>query len=412
LKKGEAIDTFILNDSLQRLLSYCEKKDWKGCDPYDGLNTPCRKALPLEGRIFRILLIQFLKRSPLNLRKLLFIEEDHNPKGLGLFLSAVVRLYDHCGEERYKKLAYRFIDLLLEKKSIGYRGICWGYNFDWQSKAFFLPKYTPTVVATSFVANAFLDAYQTFKEEQFLKIARSSCDFIYHDLNRTYGKESFCFSYSPLDKTTIHNANILGAHLLARTASFTQEDKLKKTAFDSIKFVIDHQNSDGSWYYGTQAHHRWIDNFHTGFVLESLSDYINFSSKSELRSNLKRGLEFYLDNFFLADGTPKYYHDRIYPIDIHSCAQSIITLVELGSVSEQNQQLAEKVALWTLANMQDSKGYFYFQRMSLLTNKIAYMRWSQAWMLKALVTLLTARKGWDEQALIQRKESSVPTKAW
>ncbi|HEX9917338.1 MAG TPA: delta-aminolevulinic acid dehydratase, partial [candidate division Zixibacteria bacterium] len=325
-KKGGVIDTQILNNSLGRLLNYCEEKNWKGYDPYDGLNTAWRKVLPLKGKIFGILLIQFFKRSPLNLRKLLFVKEDHNPKGLGLFLSAVARLYDHCGEERYKKLAYRFIDLLLEKKSTGHSGICWGYNFDWQSKAFFLPKYTPTVVATSFIANAFLDAYEVFKEEQFLKIARSSCDFVCNDLNRTLEGENFCFSYSPLDKTTIHNANILGAHLLARTASFTGDDALKKTAGDSIQFVIDHQNSDGSWYYGTQAHHKWIDNFHTGFVLESLFDYINFASKRELRSNLVRGLKFYCENFFLSDGTPKYYHDRIYPVDIHSCAQSIITL--------------------------------------------------------------------------------------
>jgi hypothetical protein len=382
---------------LQRLLDHCGKKDWKGYDPYDGLNTAWRKVLPLNGKIFRILLIQFLKRFPLNLRKLLFIHEDYNPKGLGLGLSAVARLHEHCGEERYKKLAYRFIDLLLEKKSVGYSGMSWGYNFDWQSKAFFLPKYTPTVVATSFIANAFLDAHQSFKEEQFLKIARSSCDFVCEDLNRTYEKENFCFSYSPKDKTTIHNANILGAHLLARTASFTGEEKLKKTAYDSIKFVIDHQNPDGSWYYGTQPHHRWIDNFHTGFVLESLFDYINFSSKFELRSNLQRGLEFYLGNFFLADGTPKYYHDRIHPIDVHSCAQSIITLAKLGSVNEQNQKLAEKVALWTLENMQDSKGYFYFQKRRFFTSKIAYMRWSQAWMLKALVTLLTAPEESNEK---------------
>lgn len=400
--KGGAIDTFILNDSLQRLLSYCENKDWKGYDPYDGLNTPWRKVLPLKGKISRILLIQFLKRFPLNVRKLFLIKEDYNPKGLGLCLSAAARLYEHCGEEGYKKLAYRFIDLLFKRQSRGYSGMCWGYNFDWQSKAFFLPKYTPTVVATSFVANAFWDAYEVFKEEQFLKIAHSSCDFICRDLNRTYEGEKFCFSYSPLDKTTIHNANILGAHLLARTASFTGKDELKNTAHNSIKFVVDHQNPDGSWYYGTKPQHQWIDNFHTGFVLECLFDYINFTSKFELRSNLKRGLKFYRDNFFLADGTPKYYHDRIYPVDIHSCAQSIITLVKLAPVSGQNQELAEKVALWTLSNIQNLQGYFYFQKKRFFTNRTAYMRWSQAWMLKALVTLLTAQEEFDEKVLIDR----------
>jgi hypothetical protein len=131
--------------------------------------------------------------------------------------------------------------------------------------------------------------------------------------------------------------------------------------------------------------------------LESLFDYINLTSERKLKSNLTRGLKFYRDNFFLPDGTPKYYPDRIYPIDIHSCAQSIITLVRLDSVSRQNQSLVEKVALWTLANMQDEKGYFYFQRRSWLTNRIAYMRWSQAWMLKALVTLWTAPGGLDDK---------------
>ncbi|MCK4385060.1 MAG: hypothetical protein KAW52_02230, partial [candidate division Zixibacteria bacterium] len=124
------------------------------------------------------------------------------------------------------------------------------------------------------------------------------------------------------------------------------------------------------------------------------------------------GLKFYQDNFFLANGTPKYYHDRIYPIDIHSCAQSIITLVKLDSLSEQNQELAEKVTSWTLSNMQDLQGYFYLQKRRFFTNKIAYMRWSQAWMLKALVTLLTTPKGTDEQAPKAKEKSSVLAKSF
>lgn len=397
ISEGGDINTFILEDSLERLVAYCESQGWKGYDPYDGLNTAWRKVLPIRGKIPRICLIQFLKRFPLNFRKLFLIKEDLNPKGLGLCLSAASTRYRHCGEERYKKLAYRFIDVLFKTQSKRYSGMCWGYNFDWQSKAFFLPKYTPTVVATSFVANALLDAYQAFQEKQFLKFARSSCDFVLHDLNRTLAERHFCFSYSPLDKTTIHNANILGAHLLARTAWFTHEDELKRRARDSIGFVVDHQNLDGSWYYGTKPHHRWIDNFHTGFVLERLYDYIHLTSEFDLKPNLERGLKFYQDNFFLDDGTPKYYHDSIYPIDIHSCAQSIVTLVKLGSISEENQRLAEKVARWTLENMQHREGYFYFQKRRLFTNRIAYMRWSQAWMLKALVTLLVARKEFSQK---------------
>lgn len=386
---------------MQRLLCYCQKENWKGFDPYDGLKCPWLKFLPPGGKLLRILLIQFCKRSFLNFRKLLLIKKEYNPKALGLFLSAMAKLYQVSGDERCKYLCYQFIHLLLKNKNRGYSGACWGYNFDWQSKAFFLPKFTPTVVATSFIANAFLDAYQILREEEFLKIARSSCDFVLNDLNRTYQKKSFCLSYSPLDRTVIYNANFLGAHLLTRVAHITGEEELKRIASRSVEFVIDHQNPDGSWYYGERPHHRWIDNFHTGFMLDCLFDCINLSSRFDLLSNLESGIKFYLDNFFLSDGIPKYYHNRVFPIDIHGCAQSIITLTKLSSFSHKAVELKEKIVCWTLSNMQDPRGYFYFQKKHFFTNKIAYMRWSQAWMLKALAFVLA------DQSETSRKISGV-----
>ena len=86
------------------------------------------------------------------------------------------------------------------------------------------PKNTPTVVSTSFIANGFLDAYEITSEERFLKIARSACDFVINDLNRTYDENgNYCFSYSPLDSTVVYNASLLGSRLLARVYGFTRE---------------------------------------------------------------------------------------------------------------------------------------------------------------------------------------------
>ena len=382
---------------MSRLLGYCEKENWKGFDPYDGLNAPWAGVLSPAGKMGRILLIQLFKRSPINLRRLFLIKKDFNPKALGLFLSATVKLYRLSGDERYKRLSYRFIDYLVKHKSRDCCGACWGYNFDWQSRSFFLPKFTPTVVATSFIGNAFVDAYEVFGEDRFLNVARSSCDFVLNDLNRTHGKEGLCFNYSPLDRSIIHNANILGAHLLARMAQVTGEEKLKRIASDSVGFLARHQNPDGSWYYGENSHHHWIDNFHTGFVLDCIYDCIDLIPRFDLLPNVEKGLRFYADNFFLSDGTPKYYHDQVFPIDIHSCAQSIITLTKFSASGDRIKQLRDKVVTWMLNNMQDSSGYFYFQKRRFFTNKIAYMRWSQAWMLKALVTLITTRKGLDQR---------------
>jgi hypothetical protein len=38
--------------------------------------------------------------------------------------------------------------------------------------------------------------------------------------------------------------------------------------------------------------------------------------------------------------------------------------------------------------MSDDRGFFYYRILRSHTNRISYMRWSQAWMLLAMVTLM------------------------
>jgi hypothetical protein len=308
-----------------------------------------------------------------------------------LFLSGAAKWFGKSEDVRFKKLAEKFIDIVKSTRSPGYEEWCWGYNFDWQSKAFFQPKFTPTVVATSFVANAFLDAYQIWKEKEYLDIARSSADFVTNRLNRTVDGDTICFSYSPLDKTQVYNATALGSRLLARIFSVTSEPTLYEAAEKSIRFLVDHQNLDGSWFYGSADHQRWIDNFHTGFILESLHDFAAFTNDSHVLDSLQRGYAFYKKNFLSGDTIPKCYHDSTYPIDVHSVAQSIVTFARLGDVD-----LAKRVAEWAGENMQSKQGYYYYQKQRYYTNRIPYMRWSQSWMFYALAILLNYFSGENE----------------
>ena len=108
----------------------------------------------------------------------------------------------------------------------------------------------------------------------------------------------------------------------------------------------------------------------------------------EFEPHVRRGFDFYRNNFFREDGAPKYFHDRAYPLDVHSVAQSILTLLDLKDLELANVSLACDVFRWALANLWDDRGYFYHQKLSYGTIKIPYMRWGQAWMLLALATLL------------------------
>jgi len=260
--------------AFNRLLDYCRSRDWEGCDPFDGLNSRVFQSLPLvkRSRLFRLGFLQLNKRSLINLRPLLLVKKGKNPKGIGLFLTATLRLYQETREQEYLQWCDFFLSWLKQNRSSGYSGYGWGYNFDWQSRAFYLPRGTPTVVNTSFIGRAFIEAYRILKREECLMIARSACDFILKDLNRWEDEESLCFSYSPLDRYFVHNATALASSLLAVTYGVTAEKELAQAAKKSVHFVVGHQRTDGSWAYGEDAvaQKTGVDSFHTGFILESL----------------------------------------------------------------------------------------------------------------------------------------------
>ena len=48
---------------------------------------------------------------------------------------------------------------------------------------------------------------------------------------------------------------------------------------------------------------------------------------------------------------------------------------------------AERVAHWTIANMRDNTGYFYYRKYSFVTNKAPTLHWAQATMFAALALL-------------------------
>lgn len=384
-------------ESFKKLKKYCEKQEFKGYDPFDGLNSKVFRSLPFvkNNFYFKIAWIQLFKRSPINLRKVFLVEKGYNPKGLGLFLSSYCLLYKSAAEaekEQFLEVIEELTDHLISLKQANYSGSCWGYNFDWQARAFFQPKGTPSIVVTSYVVNALLDAYQITQNEETLEIAINSKDFIINDLNRTYDeKDNFIFSYSPADSSQIFNASLLAAGLLSRIYSYTKEESLIQLARKTLAFCCERQRQDGSWTYGMAPFHQWVDNFHTGYNIECIYNYQRFSKDTAFESNLDKGIEYYLTTFFKPDGTPWYYNNKKYPIDVHNTAQLIITLFRTNRLPE-NEEMAKKVMEWTIDKMQSTKGYFYYQKNSLYLNKISYIRWSQAWMFYGLAAYIAFKK--------------------
>ena len=369
---------------LDDLRRYVEDRDFRGYDPFDALNSPFLKALSGRSKYLKIAFTQALKRCPVNLRPLLGVEKGHNPKGLGLFLWGYARIYGAGQDPAVLDKIRALLDLLDRMKSPGYSGNCWGYNFDWQNRGFYLPRFTPTIVNSAFIGHALLDTYRQTGLQRALDMAVPIKEFILNDIPRQREGSSFCFSYTPLDSSAVHNANLLGASLLMRLSAVSGETSLRDAALSSLAYSLKYQNEDGSWPYGRSKMQSWIDSFHTGFNLQSLHYFLQ-EGADECRSAFDRGARFYEDRFFLEDGRPKYYHDRTYPLDIHSAAQAVVSF---SLFKPRDDGLPERVVTWMVSHLRSPQGAFYYQKGRWLTNRILYMRWSQAWAFHALTSWL------------------------
>jgi hypothetical protein len=156
----------------------------------------------------------------------------------------------------------------------------------------------------------------------------------------------------------------------------------------AFQYTAQRQRSDGSWYYAEYPNSLWVDNFHTGYVLDCFKHYLKTTGDDRFKSTMDTGYEYWKRTFFLPDGTPRYYNHKTLPIDIQCSSQAIDTLVFFSDCDPEALPLAMRVARWTIENMQDRTGYFYYRRYSRsLVNKTPTLHWGQATMLCALAGL-------------------------
>lgn len=393
-----------LEEATSKLVAYCRANDWAGYDPYDALNSRVFTALPfLNARLPRLVLTQALKRSPVNIRGLALVPKTQNPKAIALFLSAFLKL-SRLGVGTQQDLAGLMIDRLIRLRSPNTRYWCWGYSFPWQTRAVVVPAGAPNLVCTSFVGSALLDAYEERRDPQCLSMAVSAAEYILNELFWADG-ESAGFSYPlPSLRYHIHNANFLAAALLCRVHRHTRDTRFLGPAIAAATSSAAQQHADGSWPYGDHPTQRWIDNFHTGYNLCALHSIGLNAPTTQFELVIQRGFEFYRSHFFRQDGAPRYFHDRTYPIDVHCVAQSIITPVVLRHLDTDNIALAHSVFRWAMAHMWDQRGFFYYRVLPLCTIRTSYMRWSQAWMLLAMSTLLSEGAADLEQSAIHESQ--------
>jgi hypothetical protein len=370
------------------LHAWMAERDYAGHDPHDFLASPLVRAATLGSRWGAVAWTQLGKRLPVQTRPLLGVPRLRNAKGIGLVLAAHVRLNTDSTSTSAVELV-EWLDRAAERK---YGGAGWGYPFPWANRDFMAPAGMPSSVATSFVGHALLDAADGLGLESAGALAGDAAPFLRGALQRIAGPDgTFCFSYTPLDRRAVHNANLLAASLLARLSRRTAPDPggtddLAELSRAATRLTLAAQRPDGSWPYGVTGRDQWVDSFHTGYVLLALEEVGRHVEVDGLAAALERGVAYWRSAFF--DGPAVGFHARKpYPVDTHAVAQAILTFLGLRSRIPDALAEARRLAEWALAEVRDPAGFYYYQHHGRWRNRLPYMRWTQAWMLRALAEL-------------------------
>ena len=396
-----------------KALKWAEERNYTGYSKFDALNSPLLRWSAGERRLMRGGFIYLVSRAPLNLRPLLGVEKRQNPNGLALFASTYFGLHRIMGDPQYLEKGLALLESLLEiSQQSRYAGHCWGYCHDWQSYDFFIPRYAPNTVVTVFVAQAFLDAYRITGDQEFLAVADSSTHFLRENLNVTLASgEMKAYSYTPFDDSTTVNTNALIAGLFASVYGETREQALADETTRLANFLLDRQTDSGAWFHGDPpgASRRKIDNYHIAFILEPLRLVNRALGDGRVKDAYDRGLSFYNENLFLDNGAPKFESHHTNPHDIIGCSQGIVTFSHAATADHSWLARAERIADWTLENMWDPKGRFYFQKTGVFVKRYTLMRWCQAWMCYALLELARASSNETGESPTKAQPDETPS---
>ena len=384
-RRHRAVDVDEIWQALERVQAWVEDHDYRGYEPFDGLSSWAR-GLSFGNLLAQRLLQQLIRQCPFNVRPLFGVRPKDSTKGRGYMAWGYLTLYRATRQQRFLDKANLCLEWLDEHRAPAFQHHSWSNHYDFASRSGSYTKDDPIIVWTSIIGHAYLEAFEVTGKQWFLRIAESACNWIM-ELPRERTAQGDCVSYLAHFQHSIHNANMLGAGLLARTAKYNGNEGYLRVARAAMMYSCSRQLPNGSWWYGEDVKYHWIDNFHTGYNIDSLDGYIEATGDEKFRPNLDKGLAFYKTHFFEESGRPKYYHSRTYPVDIQCVAQSIDTLTRFAKRDGECGELAEKVAAWAIRHMQDEKGYFYYRQYPLIVAKTPMLHWGQATMFKALSRL-------------------------
>jgi len=297
------------------------------------------------------------------------------------------------GEKKYYDRAVHFLRILEETRSPGYDQYCWGYPFNWETRGGTMRAGTPLITTVPYVYEAFLQVFEIDGDRKWLKIMRSIADHAlndYHEISTSERAASCSYNPDPNDPCGVINASAYRACLLTRAGRQFGEERYLKVAERNLNFVVDSQNSDGSWYYSNDGQRDFVDHFHTCFVMKALAKIEALTGNVACTKALEKGVDYYIKNLFDEEGMPKPFSRRprltVYKRELYDYAECINLAVLLQGRFPALDGILAKII--NLNGWQKSDGSFRSRQLLLGWDNTPMHRWAQSQFFRSLCFVL------------------------
>ena len=352
-------------------------------------------SLCVRWKSLGVLYRQFFRLSPINLRPLFLpITPSRNPKATILLARAYLNLWKLTGVEEFKDAFETLIERTITLRSDETRNIAIRQNkkiIVWLYQA---GEKQVSPLLTAWTGELFMDAWKLFGTEEYSNIAGEIAAYFIKEHPRAEDNNTIYFFYDSNHSFRVYNASAVISSFVIRYGSIFDHPEMLRIGKKGLSYIQKVQNRDGSWFYGEERICRYVDNFHTGFVLKAIWDAISYLNVSDYVDCFNKGITFYKKSLFIDHKNgelqplrylrshPPYNSSLIQKVDLRDVTSAMILFSGMAIKSSEYSKLVTSVFRWVQKNMK-SKSTYHNEITWFWKNRIPYIEF-QAWMLLAL----------------------------
>jgi hypothetical protein len=364
--------------TVRQLFLLAEGMGWQGYDPYDALASPWLRCLPSVSRFGARVAVQVGRRAGGLPRRLAGVAPHEEAQALADFLRAAVLLY-RAGFDWPGRFLDPLRERLLAKAIRTEHGIGWGLEFPYVTRFVDVPARTPNIFQTAHAVQALLDVYELNRAGWAAEAAMGGLRFVLEDLGSFQRSGRVWLRYWPALDAAIVNVQALAAGMLARAARIFEDAGMAEQADAAVAAVRSAQHPSGYWLYEV-GRARFVDGFHTGFILEGLAQYLRerATPNPAAAATLAEGLAFFRARLMSPSGLPLDHAGGRVSRDGQTVAQCVQTL---AVCAETPADLAASRRVWAYLDRILPPGTAGDRRagaMVLLRPRFPALRWAIA----------------------------------